>query len=172
MHMRSQHEHKMEEAVAAWGVAKGAAEKRFVDGRDVAAGAWLAALQQAQTGAAEQLLSAQQRWSEVRAPQTVLPPCSIAPWRLGRSAWHTTAVCVDVLDRGAVICAQSWVSCICNCTVSAWHLACPAVQRCSKHSCLLHPARQPREEVLPSVGPQFLLWGISAAQPGLRIEGA
>ena len=58
-------EQKMEEAVAAWGVAKGAAEKRFADGRDAAAGAWLAALQQAQASAAEQLRSAQQRWQEV-----------------------------------------------------------------------------------------------------------
>ena len=147
MHMRSHHEHKMEEAVAAWGVAKGAAEKRFVDSRDVAAGAWLAALQQAQAGAAGQLLSAQQRWREVCAPQTVRPPCSIVPWGLGRCARHTTAFCIDALERGAVICAQSRVSCIFDGTVSAWHLACPAVQRCSRHSCLPHPARQPRQEV-------------------------
>ena len=59
------HEQKMEEAVAAWGVAKGSAEKRFTGARDAAAGAWLAALQQAQASAAEQLLSAQQRWTEV-----------------------------------------------------------------------------------------------------------
>ena len=78
MCMCRHHEQKMEEAVAAWGVAKGAAEKRFVDGRDAAAGAWLAALQQAQASAAGQLLSAQQRWSEVIPPtQTVTASCRI-----------------------------------------------------------------------------------------------
>ena len=59
------HEQKMEEAVAAWGVAKGAAEKRFSGARDAAAAAWLAALQQAQASAGKQLLTAQQRWAEV-----------------------------------------------------------------------------------------------------------
>ncbi len=52
--------------MAAWGVAKGSAEKRFTGARDDAAGAWLAALQQAQASAAEQLRSAQQRWNEVQ----------------------------------------------------------------------------------------------------------
>ena len=55
----------MEEAVAEWSVAKGAAEKRFADARDAAAGAWLSALQQAQASAGEQLICAKQRWDEV-----------------------------------------------------------------------------------------------------------
>ncbi len=66
------HEQKMEEAVAAWGVAKGSAEKRFADARDAAAGVWLAALQQAQASAVEQLLSAQQRWQEVSCRTALL----------------------------------------------------------------------------------------------------
>ena len=63
-----QHEQKRQEAEAAWCAAKEAAERRFSDGRDAAAGAWMAALQQAQTCAAGQLACAQQRWKEVCAP--------------------------------------------------------------------------------------------------------
>ena len=61
-----QHEQKMEEAVCAWGAAKEAAEKRWAEARDAASGAWLSALQQGQACAAEQLLSAQRRWNQVR----------------------------------------------------------------------------------------------------------
>ena len=61
-----QHEQKMEEAVCAWGAAKEAVEKRWAEARDAASGAWLSALQQGQACAAEQLLSAQRRWNQVR----------------------------------------------------------------------------------------------------------
>jgi len=59
------HEQRMEEAVAGWGMAKGAAERRFAVARDAAAGAWLSALQRAQASAGEQLICAKQRWDEV-----------------------------------------------------------------------------------------------------------
>lgn len=62
-----QHEQQMQEAEAAWGAAKEAAERRFAAARDAAAGAWMTALQQAQTCAAGQLACAQQRWKEVCA---------------------------------------------------------------------------------------------------------
>lgn len=63
----------MEEAAAAWRCAKESAEGRWADARDAAAAAWLCALQQAQAGASAQVLTAQQRWSQVGALHVDLP---------------------------------------------------------------------------------------------------
>ena len=52
--------------MSAWSAAKEAAEKRWAEARDAASGAWLSALQQGQACAAEQLLSAQRQWNQVR----------------------------------------------------------------------------------------------------------